>query len=333
MRGKWILFAGVTILLAVAAGALSVYRQSFTRRPPAAQPPPEQPSTANLNEVSITGIVQPQRVTIVPVPIEGVIEQYAVEVGEDVVEGQFLAHIANIKLDSAVESANRELETAKERVVRLESAITAARLEASRARADASRVKSDFERLEKLYQRQLLLIREGATPRLTFEKAEKEFKEAKEDLELKDTLAKSAEERLEAMSRDLDTAKNRLTEREEALDNAKEDVSAGDVKSPADGIVLSRRGTTGDEVNRTMEDLFRIAVNTSQLEITIQPEPALLPRIRPGQAAAIHIAEVPGEPVPAVVREIQEGRVTVDFTSPTPAIRPGMSAQVLIKLQ
>jgi hypothetical protein len=81
-----------------------------------------------------------------------------------------------------------------------------------------------------------------------------------------------------------------------------------------------------------MGDLFRIAVNTSQLEITVQPEPALLPRIKPGQAAAIHIAEVPGEPVPAAVREVDQGRVTVDFTSPTPAIRPGMSAQVVIKL-
>lgn len=332
MRGKWILFAGVTILIAVAAGALSLYRRSLAPNPPLAQTQPQTPAPPGANEVSITGLVQPQRVTTVPVPIEGVIEQYAVEVGEDVVEGQFLAHIKNAKLDTAVESATIELERARERVVRIEAAITAARLEASRARADASRVKSEYERLEKVFQRQQLLYREGATPRLHYEKAEKEFKEAKEDLELKDALARQAEERLENMSRELDTAKNRLTDQEEALNDAKDDVNAGDVRSPADGIVLSRRGAPGDEVNRTMADLFRIAVNTSQLEITVQPEPALLPRIKPGQAAAIHIAEVPGEPVPAVVREIVEGRVTVDFTSPTPAIRPGMSAQVVIKL-
>ena len=335
MRGKWILFAGGTILLAVAAGALSVYRQKLLpqKQAAAAQKQAAIPSSAALAEVSVNGLIQAQRVVNVPAPIEGVIERYEAEVGQDVFEGQLLAHIKNTRIDSAVEASAAELEQAKTRVANLEAGIITGRLEASRARADASRLKSDFDRLEKIFQRQQMLIKEGATPRLAFEKAEREFNEAKQELEVKNTLARQAEDRLEAQERDLETAKKRLAERTEAADEAKTDLAAGDVRSPVDGLILSRRGSAGEEVNRTMEDLLRIAVTLSALEVEIQPEPAALPRIKVGQPAAIRIAEVAGEPIAGTVREIKEGRVIIDFTSPTPAIKPGLSAHVTIKLQ
>lgn len=333
MRGKWILFAGITVLLAVAAGALSVYRQNLglKKAPPAGQPKPV-PTLGPGSEISVQGLVQAQRVATVAAPIDGVIESVDAEVGQDVFEGQLLAHIKNTKLDSALEAATAELEQAKQRVTNLEASIIASRLEASRARADASRVKSDYDRLEKAYQRQQMLIKEGATPRLVFEKAEREYLEAKQELETKDALARAAEGRLEGLSRDLDAAKKRLDERTTALDEVKDDVASGDVRSPVDGLVLSRRAAAGDEVNRTMEDLFRIAVTLSALEVEIQPPPDALPRISVGQSLQVFVAEVGGEPIPGTVREMKEGKVVVDFTSPTPAIKPGVTAQVKLKL-
>jgi multidrug resistance efflux pump len=334
MRGKWILFAGVTILLAVAAGALSVYRQNFgQKQAPAAPQTTVIPAAAPGSEISLQGLIQAQRVVAVAAPVDGVMETVDAEAGQDVFEGQLLAHIKNTKLDSALEAATAEQEQAKQRVTNLEATIIASRLEASRARADASRVKSDYDRLEKVYQRQQMLIKEGATPRLVFEKAEREYQEAKQELDTKDALARAAEDRLEGLSRDLDTAKKRLDDRATALDEAKGDIAAGDVRSPVDGTILSRRGAAGDEVNRTMEDLFRIAVTLSALEVEIQPQPDALPRIKVGQPASVFVAEVGGEPIAGTVREMKEGRVIIDFTSPSPAIKPGVTAQVKLKLQ
>lgn len=329
MRGKWILFAGVTILLAVAAGALSVYRTSRKAPPP---PPanPVQPAVV-ASQLSMTGLVQAQEVIQIPAPIDGTIESFGASVGEDVFEGQLLARLTNSKLDTTVERATLELEKMQQRVTSLEAAIVSSRLEASRARADASRVRSEFERLEKIYKRQELLIREGATPRLVFEKAQREYHEAKQDLELKDKLAQQADERVDALNRELDAAKKHLDEETKSLDEAKQDAAAGEVQSPADGIVIARRGAPGEEANRSWEDLFQIAVATSALDVVIQPEPPVLARIKVGQPAMINVAEVPGEPIQGTVREIKDGRVVVDFTSPTPAIRPGVTAQVTIK--
>lgn len=333
MRGKWVLFAGIVILLAIAGGALSVYRQSAVKK--AAAPPKQEAApivVPPVNEVSLTGQVQAQRVVSVRAPIDGIVESYGVDVGQDVFEGQMIAHIRNTRLDSAAEGANLELERVQARVKELEAAIITGRLEASRAEADASRAKSEFDRNEKNYQRQQMLIREGATPRLVFEKAEREYNTAKEDLETKFQLSKTADERVEQMNRDVDAAKRALTEREQTLEHAKGEAAAGDVRAPVDGIVLSRRGQAGEEVTRAMDDLFRIAVALSALEVVVQPEPAAVGRIRVGQPATVLIAEA-ADQIAGIVREIKDGRVIVDFTSPTPVIRPGMTAQVRIKLE
>lgn len=330
MRGKWLLFAGITILLAMAAGAISVY----WRRAPAkgvAAPAPRGVEAPVVAEVSVMGLVQAQRVVNVPAPIDGTVESYGGEVGQDIFEGQLIAHIRSAKLDSAVEGANLEVERLTARVHEVEAAMVAARLEESRAAADSSRARSEFDRAEKVFQRQQMLFREGATPRLAYEKAEREYNTAKDDVETKRQLADQGEERAAALNRELDAAKRSLEEREEALEHAKAGVASGDVRSPVDGIVLSRRGQAGDEVNRAMDDLFRIAVSLSALEVAVQPEPAAVARIKIGQPAAIHLAEAP-EVITGTVREIKDGRVIVDFISPTPAIKPGVTAQVRIKL-
>ncbi len=332
MRGKWILFAGVTILLAVAAGVLQMYRQSSTRKP-ATPIPLTQPAavTGPVNEVSLSGLIEAQRVVNIAAPIEGVVESFGAEIGQDVFEGQLIAHIRSTKLDVAVEGAQLESDRIQARVHELEAAIVSGRLEMSRASADASRSRSEFDRAEKVYQRQQMLIREGATPRLVFEKAEREYRSTKEELDSKDLLARHAQDQVESLNRELDATKKTQEEREQTLENAKADVAAGDVRAPVDGIVLSRRGAPGEEVNRTMEDFFRLAVTLSALEVAVQPEPPVVPHIKLGQPVSIHVAEFPDEIV-GTVREIKDGRVIVDFTSPSPAIRPATTAQVRIRL-
>ncbi len=330
MRGKWILFAGATILLAVAAGALSVYRER-SKPKPAVQVKPAASPAAPVNEVSLQGFVNAQRVVDVPVPIDGTIETFGADVGQDVFEGQLLAQIKNQRLAGALELAQSELEKLKDRVTTGESDIIAARLEASRARADASRAKSEFDRAEKAYERQQMLYREGATPRLVYEKSQREYAAAKDDLAMKDTLAQQAEDRVDRMNQEVDLAKKRLDDQTQTFEQAKTDAAAGDVMSPVDGIVISRTGSPGTEVERGREGFFRIAVALSAMEVSVQPQPAVLPRIKVGQPASVHCAEVPEE-IAGTVREIKDGMVIVDFTSPTPAIRPGVTAQVLIKL-
>jgi len=332
VRGTWLLFAGVTILVAVAAGAIALWRQNSAKAAPKQQVTTSAPAPFNGPEISLTGKIQAQKVVNVASPIDGAVESFAAEVGDDVYEGQLIARIKNVKIDLAAEGAGTELEQAQSRVQESEGAIIAARLEASRARADASRSRSEFDRADKAFQRQRLLFREGATPRLTFEKAETEYNSLKEESTAKDAVARQIEERVSSLNRDLDTFKRMLAQKTETAEDAKADLAAGDVHAPADGVVIARRGQPGEEVTRQMVDLFRIATALSAMEIVVEPPPPALLRIKAGQAAVIRVAEMPDEPINGTVREVVGTSVIIDFTSPTPLIKPGLSAQVIIKL-
>ena len=319
--------AGLLVLLAVAVGMFTVVRNNATRRRTIVPAPPP----ASPTEISLTGRIQATKVVNVPVPVDGIIDRMMADVGEDVFEGELLAHIKSGRLDALAQNAEADAAGAHTRVSDLESALISARLEASRSRAEATRAKAELELAAKAYQRQKMLLQEGATPRLTFEKAETEYNKLKADDESLNSLAQAAESRIESTTKDLDAARKLAGSKAQEMDEAKADLGAGEVHSPADGVVLARHGQPGEAVSRTVQDLFQIATNLTSLQVVVFPDARLLPKIKPGQPALIQVAEATNA-VPGVVSEIKAGQVIIGFTSPLPAIKPGLTAQVKLKL-
>ena len=132
---------GLAVLLAVAAGALALCGRA-SHIPP--KPPSPKPEIAS--EVSLSGRIEARHTVPVAASMEGVLETFAAEIGQEVAAGQLLARIANGKLQSTLDAASLELDRARTRITNLEGAILTARLEESRAEADASRARGDSER-------------------------------------------------------------------------------------------------------------------------------------------------------------------------------------------
>ena len=331
MRGKWLLFAGTLILAAAAAGALAWLKHGVPQdsKPPAAAAG-IQPAA---RDISVPGRIQAQHVVPVGATVTGTVESLLVDVGQDVFEGQLLAHIGTHGLESAPEEAARSAQNAQEKVNTMESRIIAARLEASRSRADANRAHDQFESTEKAYQRQQMLNREGATPRLVYEKSEREFETARTEFNSLDELARQAETRTAELMQDLEAAKRALDDRNAELESATAEAAGADIRSPVSGVVVARKGETGKLLQPDdAKDLFEIAVDLSQLAVEIQPDPAALKRIRPGQDALLFVADLPGA-IPGNVKAVRPAVAVVEFTSPSAVIRPGMTAQVRLTLE
>ncbi len=316
------------MLIAVAAGVLTLVRNGSERSPKPVQPL-AQPATPL--KISLPGRVQAKKIVSVKVPTEGIVERFMADVGEDVFEGELLARIKNVKIDSVAKRAEEDAARSQSRVADLEAGLTSARLEGSRARADATRTKAEFDKAEKVYQRQKMLVQEGATPRLTFEKAEADYRKLMADNESFGHLAAAAEERVTSIGKDLENARKLAQAKSQEMDEAKADLGSGEVHSPVDGVVISRHGQAGEPVNRGMQDLFQIGTELTSLQVALSPDSKLLPKFRAGQIASIQIAEAPGA-IQGLVREIKAGEVFVDFASPLPAIKPGLTAQVTIEL-
>jgi HlyD family secretion protein len=328
MKQRWII--AVLVMLAVLAGvglfAFRKWRQPVQPKVTAKQ------SSPVIEEISLPATLKAAATVAVPVPIEGKIESFQVEVGAEVYEGQLLAQVRSESLEGVRERAEADYAKAEERLHTLETSLSAARLEASRASADASRVRNDLDRASRNFQRQKMLLAEGATPRLTFEKAQKEFQSLEVESKNLDAVAAVAEDRIGSTQRDLDAARKLLETKSEDLDVAKERIGSGDVLSPVTGIVVGRRGQAGDDVHPSMTDLFQIASDLSVMHAVADASPAQISRVKPGQPATVLIAEMGGEILQGAIAKVEDGKIIVEFPSPNPLIKPGLTAHIRIKL-
>lgn len=328
MKGLWLLVCGAILFFAIGAGAISYWRKNREIPKPVTAAPVELPAGS---EVSIQGRIHSQNILNVPAPVEGTLSEVPVKPGDEVAEGQVLATIHNTRLEEDQKEAEAELASATDKKNAAESALIAARLEESRADADAARARAEYQKAERAYQRQSLLNREGATPRNAYEAAEKTYLAAQAESRTLDERVLQVRARIEQLGRDVDSLRQVVADKESALEAAREDSRAAEIRSPVNGVVVGIP-QPGDEVKRGTPDLIKIGVDLTALEVVIEPEPPVLQRVKPGDAALVVIAELPGDGLQGTISSVQDGKVVVKFGSPSTLIRPGMTAVVRLKL-
>ena len=130
----------------------------------------------------------------------------------------------------------------------------------------------------------------------------------------------------------LDADKRALDEKSAEMETAKARAMATEVVSPAQGMVVARNAEVGQPAGPDRGDFFQIATQLSQLEVVLDPDPPAMRRIRLGQAALVSLPEQSSDGMLGAVKAIQGAQVIVAFTSPSPAVKPGMLAQVRIKV-
>jgi len=326
MNWKWLLAGAAALLVGVSVGALSLLRQQHQQASveQTANPPPP------VQEVSLQGVVGARNVVSLPAPIEGVLASVMVNVGDEVYEGMLLAQIDNTSLNLDIQLAQEELAKAETKAHDLESETIAARLEASRAKADLSRARDELEQARKAMDRQSLLYREGATPRQVYDKAQREYAKAQKGFDTVLAVARTAAESSKSAQRAFDLARKRVDDINQEIEAVNRDMEATEVVSPVAGIITGMAARQGEEVNPDIENLFQIAVDLTRMYVVLEPGPARMELLHPGQRVRINVAEAPEQTLEGTVTDMRVGRVEVDFTSPTPQIRPGLTAQVTV---
>jgi multidrug resistance efflux pump len=330
MRGKWILISVLAVAAGVGAGA---FRARWAER--RALPPPVFPGSGALlvqhQDITFSGTVHPQHVIAVDAAMEGVIDAFLADVGDEVYEGQVLARVGAAALDSSRDEAAHELERAQDIVTRAESAVLAARAEAGRAVADAGRARLEMERAQKIFDRQATLHNAGATPRLTYEKAQRDFEAAGRYFETMNRAARSARAAVEGAASQLDAAKRTVGSESQELQQAQAAMAAAEVRAPAAGTIVSRGGEAGKPVADIGGHLFQIATDLYALEVRAEARPADVARIHPGQPALVLILDLQNTGLPGMVKQAEDGSVVVEFAGAIPGIKPGMRADVRVR--
>lgn len=320
---------GPVLLLAaaIAGGGWYGFREYQRKAAEAAQAAKPKPAPDLLGQ-TYTGKIRARKTILIPAPVEGTLESVEVTDGDEVYEGQLLGRIQNTAIEANKQRSEEDLERTKGKVSDLESQVLAAKLEASRASAELARVRSEYEIASRNFEKLQKIFREGAAARKTFEKADADFRKLVEHLKGGEQSSRAAESRVTALQTSFEEARQRLNEMTAEVEDAQAEMLTGEVKAPVSGLLIGHRKNPGDEVTRDIEDLFEIAVDLIAMEIATEVPAGLAGKLSAGGKVLVHIAEAGEAPLNGTIREIKDNVAFVEFISPSPAIKPGMTGQV-----
>lgn len=329
MRGKWILIGGAVAFVVIDVAGFVYYKRHAVAPKPVQTQTPQLPRGA---EITLSVRLRALNVVHVDTPMDGTIEEISVQVGDEVSEGQILGRITNTTLVENEKEAQSELDRAESRLTTLQGEMTAARLEESRLSADIVRARLEAQHASQVYERQSTLHREGATPRLVFEKSEREQKAAQTEFQRVQSLASVNSERTAGLRREIEQATKVVAEKQQVHENAQAELAAAHLVAPVSGLVTGIAKNVGDQVQRNTGALFDIATDLTQLAADADAPQAYTSRLAAGQDALLVMAELPGSGLPVVLKTVEPGRVVVEFETPTPLVRSGMTGVLRLRL-
>jgi HlyD family secretion protein len=285
-----------------------------------------------MDELSRNGVVDAVDVVPVVASADGIIDAIAVQEGAEIFAEQLLTQIRNGLADRELKEMEAEFNKTNSRIADLENSIAQAKVEAIRSDNEARMAQSNYERTQKAFQRQELLNKEGATPRKTYEQAQREYEVALTENEARRSLAKVAAERQAQLQIELDRNRTLSSSLTADADSIRNTGDQGAIRAPVAGILIKRSVKAGEQV-RSGQEMFRIATGLTRMQVLVTIGPEEAARVKMGDAALVVIPEVQPDPVGGVIESIAPTQLKVVFQNPSPTLKPGTTAQVKLKLR
>ncbi len=278
--------------------------------------------------VSATGTVNPLVTVVVGSQLSGLIRELPGDFNQRVAAGQILARLDTQQLEAAraaaaaealsaqavVAVARAQAERAQSDAVQSRAAIAAARGEASRAEALLRDAEYEARRTEELRRSAVGTTRDaaragfivdGARANVAIQQAQ--IAQAEANIISAEATARTALAQVEAATA---TAEQRAAQ----LRQVEVSLGFASIRSPIDGIIVSRSVDLGQTVAASLQSptLFTIAANLNEMELWATVDESDIGRIRPGQNVAFTVAAHPSVNLRGTVKEIRLSPTTVN---------------------
>lgn len=292
-------FWGALVLLIAAGGGYFYWQQSQAKL---AAPSyiTEPAARGNLTlTVTANGTLQPTRSVNIGSELSGTVLRVLVDVNDQVKKGQVLVELDTAKLNDQVTRSRAALNAAQAQVAQASATVKEAR--ASLAR---------FEEVARLSGGKVPSAAELDTARATMARAEAGEASARANL---------------------DSARASLTTDET-------NVAKAFIRSPIDGVVLTRSVDPGNAVAASLQavTLFAIAEDLRQLQLRVNVDEADVGRVKVGQKASFTVSAFPSRRFPAAITRVSFGSTItdnvvtyvtqLDVSNTDQSLRPGMTA-------
>ncbi|MCW2311541.1 efflux RND transporter periplasmic adaptor subunit [Rhodoferax antarcticus] len=260
----------------------------------------EPASIGNLTlNVSANGTLQPTRSVNIGSELSGTVRAVLVDVNSEIKKGQVLVELDTAKLN--------------DQVTRSRAAVASAQAQLAQTIATARESQASLARLEEVSR-----LSGGKVPSAS------ELDSGRATLERAVAAEASARANLDSARATLSTDETNL--------------SKASIRSPIDGVVLTRSVDPGNAVAASLQavTLFTIAEDLSQLQLKVNVDEADVGRVKVGQKASFTVSAFPARRFPATITIVSYGSTItdnvvtyvtqMDVANDDLSLRPGMTA-------
>jgi HlyD family secretion protein len=260
----------------------------------------EEAVRGNLKVIVIaTGTLKPTNSVDVGTELSGTVKDVEVDYNSKVKVGQVLARLDTTKLKETLTQSRAALESAKAKVLQ--------------AQATVNETRSKLKQLQRVWK-----LSNGKVP-------------SQSDIDA----AKASFERAKA---DEASAKAGVSQAEATVQANETDISKSVIRSPINGIVLTRSIEPGQTVAASYETplLFTLAEDLTKMELHVNVDEADIGKVREGQKATFSVAAYPNKTFEAQITQTRYGSSTTSgvvtyetvlkVDNSDLSLRPGMTA-------
>lgn len=281
-----------------------------------------------VNAVSASGKLRPVTTVQVGSQISGRILQLHADFNTVVQAGQIVARIDPANFEAKVAEARADLAVAKANVAMNKANIGAMEADIKGARAALAEAEQNLVRRKQLFERRVLAESE-------IEKAVSARDQARSRLD--STIAKLETQRAQLANSEAQVDAKTATLRQRQLD-----LEYTIIRSPVDGVVISRNVDIGQTVAASLQApvLFQIAQDLRQMEVEVSVDEADIGRVAEDQIASFTVDAFPSRDFSGRVRQIRKApvevsnvvtyAVVVTTDNSDQVLLPGMTANVSI---
>jgi len=263
--------------------------------------------TANRGNLTLTvaanGTLQPTRSVSIGSELSGTVLRVLVDVNDRVKKGQVLVELDTAKLN--------------DQVTRSRAALGAANAMVAQSVATVREAEGNFARLEEVAR-----LSGGKVP-------------SKAELD-------SGRATLDRAKADEASARANVTQAQATAATDATNLSKASIRSPIDGVVLTRSVDPGNAVAASLQavTLFTVAEDLSKLRLQVNVDEADVGSVKVGQKASFTVSAYPSRRFPATITRVAYGSTTTDnvvtyityleVDNADLTLRPGMTASSTI---
>ena len=292
--------------------------------------------------VTSSGEINPLNSVIVGSQISGMIKEIYVDYNSPVKKDHLIALIDNDIYAAQVEQAEAQLYRAQTQLQENEKDIIVAKANIESAKANLASAEASYQLANIQYDRLKALSIKQIAAQSELDVALKNRQSALSAVDIAKTSVQTAQARLQQVMAQKDGISAVIKERLSSLRLAKIRLEYCYIRSPIDGIVISKNIEPGQTVAATLQSptLFVISENLSQMQLEVDVSESDIGQIQTGQEIEFSVDAFPEKIFKAFVKQVRNTPTNIQnvitykiigsVQNENQMLRPGMTANVSI---